>query len=86
MWTVYVIQSVSDGKHYVGMSEDVNRRLREHNSGKVRSTKSRRPFVLIYTESVKSRAEARALEKYLKSAAGRRFLHKKKGSRGSPPD
>ncbi len=46
MWSVYVLRSLKDGRYYVGMSEDVSQRLKTHNSGKVTSTKSRRPFEL----------------------------------------
>jgi putative endonuclease len=85
MWYVYVLESQRDGNHYTGMSTDVKRRLKQHNSGKVRSTKSRRPFKIIYKEPVGTRKEARKREKYLKSAAGRRFL-KEYLSRGSLPE
>ncbi|HPC36925.1 MAG TPA: GIY-YIG nuclease family protein [Candidatus Marinimicrobia bacterium] len=47
MWSVYVLRSLKDGCYYVGMSEDVAKRLMTHNLGKVTSTKSRRPFELI---------------------------------------
>ena len=46
MWSVYVIRSLKDSCCYVSMSEDVSQRLKTHNSGKVTSTKSRRPFEL----------------------------------------
>ena len=52
MWYVYILKSQIDGNHYTGMSKNVNRRLKQHNSGKVRFTKSRRPFKLIYKESI----------------------------------
>ncbi len=60
------------------MTTDVARRLREHNSGKVFSTKGRVPFELLYTEELYSLKEARDREKYFKSAAGRRFLVQEK--------
>ncbi|MBI5476194.1 MAG: GIY-YIG nuclease family protein [Ignavibacteriales bacterium] len=44
-YTVYVLRSLSDVKRYIGMTNDLHRRIREHNSGKVFSTKSRRPFL-----------------------------------------
>ena len=61
---------------YVGMSENYNNRLKEHNSGKTQSTKAFIPWVVIYTDEFMSRAEAREREKYLKSAAGRRWRNK----------
>ncbi len=70
---VYVIRSSVDNSEYVGMSADPVARLRTHNSGKVMSTRSKRPWSLAYTEELPNRLEARKREKYLKSAAGRRF-------------
>jgi putative endonuclease len=73
-WYVYVLQSI-DGLHqYVGMSVDPERRLKEHNAGQSRFTKSFRPWKIVYIETVGNREEARELEKYYKSAAGRRKI------------
>ena len=70
MYTVYILKSLSDGEHYVGFSSDIDKRLKQHNNGEVRSTKARRPFVLVYTEIFSTRIEARRREKYLKSYKG----------------
>ncbi|HPC36923.1 MAG TPA: GIY-YIG nuclease family protein [Candidatus Marinimicrobia bacterium] len=85
MWSVYVLRSLKDGCYYVGMSEDVAKRLMTHNLGKVTSTKSRRPFELIYTQECNNRESARKMEKYLKTGAGKRWLNKQLGNRGSLP-
>ncbi|MCD6555714.1 MAG: GIY-YIG nuclease family protein, partial [Bacteroidales bacterium] len=50
MWWVYAIQSEKDNRIYVGMSKDVDRRISEHNSKKVRSTKYYVPWTIIYKE------------------------------------
>ena len=71
---VYVLRSLKDGKRYVGMAGDVEKRLEEHNRGHVRSTKGRRPFVLVISEECEDLRAARVKEKYYKSAAGRRTL------------
>lgn len=73
MFFVYVLYSDEFDRHYVGMSEDFNRRLNEHNSRKVRSTKAFVPLRMIYVQEFNTRAEARWREKYLKTAAGRRW-------------
>ena len=70
---VYIIQSEIDNSNYVGMSNNESERLKVHNSGKVKSTKSKRPWKLIYVEECGNLAATRKREKYLKSAAGRRF-------------
>ncbi|MCB9301791.1 MAG: GIY-YIG nuclease family protein [Lewinellaceae bacterium] len=73
---VYVIQSEPSGRRYVGIAQDLNRRLKEHNGGQVNSTKTYAPWKLVYQETFTSHAEARPREKYLKSSAGRRYLKK----------
>jgi putative endonuclease len=70
---VYVLKSKKDCSQYIGLSQNVKERLKEHNAGSVTSTKPKRPWQLMYTESFTTRLEARKREKYLKSAAGRRF-------------
>ena len=73
---IYILQSEKGGNLYVGSTENLEDRLKKHNGGKVRSTKSRRPFKLIYSEELSSRTEARKRENYLKSGAGREWVKK----------
>jgi putative endonuclease len=77
--TVYIIKSLIDGSFYIGMTDNFERRLSEHNAGKVKSTKGKRPWELAYFEEIEGREAARAREKYFKSAAGRRFRKYKLG-------
>ena len=52
MWRVYVLRSLKDGRHYVGItSRPLDERLQRHNAGRVRSTKGRRPLVLAHSEN-----------------------------------
>lgn len=71
---VYVLESLKDGKKYVGFTLDLRKRFAEHNSGKSFSTKSRRPFKLIYYEACLEEDDAKRREHYLKTTQGRRFL------------
>ena len=77
MFFAYVIQSEIDGSLYKGHSEDLQRRLQQHNSGKTKSIKSKIPYILIYSEGFLTREESIKREKYFKTAAGRRFLNSK---------
>lgn len=64
---VYFIRSLKDLNWvYIGSSSDVDKRLKEHNSGSVRSTKSRLPYELIYKEEYATISIARRREKELK--------------------
>ena len=67
---VYVLKSEKDGKLYIGQTNNITQRLEYHNRGKVKATKNRVPFKIIYYEEVKTRAEAMKREKYLKSLKG----------------
>ena len=71
---VYAIESLMDGRIYVGMTTDLDRRLKEHNGGKTRSTKAYRPWKVLFTEECESRISARSREKFLKGCSGKEFL------------
>ena len=72
MYTVYVLRNEKD-KSYTGMTNSLSRRIKEHNAGHTKSTKNHF-WVVIYREEHLTRVDARKREKYLKSAAGRRYL------------
>ena len=74
MYFTYVLKSQKDGKLYIGYTENLEKRFMEHNSGKVKSTKYRTPFELVYYESCRKQADALHREKYLKSTYGHRYL------------
>ena len=74
---IYVLRSLKDGRLYVGMSANVERRLLEHNSGRTKSTKGYRPWKLMHHETYSDRVTARKREKYLKSGYGKQWLKKK---------
>jgi len=71
---IYILKSEEDGKLYVGSTKNATRRIKDHNNGKVRSTKGRRPLVLIYEEQLTSTTEARRRELFLKSGQGRKWI------------
>ncbi len=66
MFFVYVIKSKKDDKLYMGSTNDLRKRIEQHNSGKVTSTKTRGPFELTYYEAYKSEKDARWREHSLK--------------------
>ena len=74
MFYTYVLLSRIDNYLYVGWTDDLKNRLLQHNSGKVDSTKLRKPFNLVYYEACLSKEKAIKREKYFKTGYGRRFL------------
>ncbi len=71
---VYVLKSKIDGKFYTGYTKDIISRIKEHNHGKVYSTKNRIPLKLIYWEGCLNQTDATNREKYLKTAWGKRYI------------
>ena len=74
MYYVYVLLSLKDHKFYIGFSEDIKKRLTDHNAGRNTSTKSRRPFELIYYEAHLSKDDALRREAYFKTTKGKSTL------------
>ena len=72
MFEVYAIKSSSSERVYIGQTQDVDTRLQRHNSGFVKSTCRECPWKLIAIQKVKSRDEARWVEKNLKNSLGKR--------------
>ena len=71
---VYAIKSKVKNYIYVGMTNNLDRRIMEHNNGENKSTKAYKPFIVIFTELFLTRIEARKKEKYLKSGIGKEWL------------
>jgi putative endonuclease len=74
MFYVYILKSLKNGLFYKGMTNDVERRLDEHNHGHSITTKKYLPVELVFVQICESRLEARKLEKYFKSGYGREII------------
>ena len=86
MFTVYVLKSASNGRHYVGQTEDLERRLLEHHTGLAKYTRNRGPWRIVYQEQYSARAEAMKKERFLKSGQGREWLKSKLNEGAGPPE
>ncbi len=71
MFYVYILKNEKNNKLYKGFTEDLKLRLKEHNSGNVKSTKSLRPWTLVYYEAFTNKTNALKEENFLKSGKGR---------------
>lgn len=74
MFYVYVLLSLKDHRFYIGYTNNLKRRLNEHNSGKNISTKPRLPLKLIYYEAHLSKSDAMRRESYFKTTKGKSTL------------
>lgn len=71
---VYVLYSLKDKEFYIGYTADIKKRIKQHSNGDTPSTKSRRPFKLLYYEAHLSKKDALRRESYFKSTKGRTTL------------
>ena len=81
MFYTYVLRSLSHSTLYVGSSDNPERRLLEqHNKGRVRYTKGRKPWIIVWNGEFATRSDAMKRERFLKSGKGREYLKKVLGS------
>ncbi len=71
MYYVYIIYSVKLSKKYIGFTEDLQRRITEHNNGKDAFTSKGLPWRLVYYQAFISKKDAMAEERFLKTGKGR---------------
>ncbi|MEQ6124975.1 GIY-YIG nuclease family protein [Pseudotenacibaculum sp. MALMAid0570] len=74
MFYVYAISSLNRNYIYVGLTSDLKSRITRHNNGYERTTRPYKPFVLLFSEEMNTRIEAREREKYWKSGVGKEKL------------
>jgi len=74
MHYVYILRGNQDGDFYVGYTSDLEARLKLHHSGRVPSTRGRRPLQLLYYEACLNEEDALHRERYLKSTYGKRYI------------
>ncbi len=72
MYNTYILQSTIDHRYYIGSCEDVEKRLNQHNTGRVRATKYGIPWDLVYKEQFENRKDAYRRELQIKSYKGGR--------------
>jgi putative endonuclease len=74
MYYIYAIKNTERKYIYVGLTNNPERRIAEHNNKKERTTRLYTPFTTLLVENFRTRAEARKREKYLKSGVGKQYL------------
>ncbi len=74
MACLYILKNEKTNRYYIGSTIDIERRLKEHRSGKTRTTKILQTFTLVYTEEFSTIDEARLREKKLKSYKSKKYI------------
>lgn len=76
MFYTYILMSLSSGRYYIGSCENIEKRIKQHNTGKEKSTKGFVPWKLVHKESFNSRSNAVIRERQLKSWKSRKALER----------
>jgi len=71
---LYVLQSQKNGRYYIGITKDIETRLNQHNRGVGKSTRSNKPWRLVYTEEYNTWSEAIKREKRIKSQKSKSYI------------
>jgi len=79
----YLLRSLKDQSFYVGITEDVNKRLNEHNCGKLKTTSIKKPWQIVFYREHNDYISARKHEKWLKK---KNRIYKEKLAQLAPPD
>lgn len=84
VYYVYIIQSETEGRYYMGSSHDPSLRLERHNAGWTRSTKGRGPWRLAYVEEYETKAEALRREYEIKRRKSQKYIKRLIHTGGRP--
>ena len=76
MYYVYIIKSLKDDSYYIGHTSDLNKRITEHNRGKSKYTKVKKPWHIIYSETFDTRKDAMQRELEIKKRKSRTYIEK----------
>ncbi len=76
MYYVYILKSKNNQKYYTGITDDLKRRIKEHNSGNSDFTAWSGPYDLVWYGSFTNKEKAYKFETYLKSSSGSAFRNK----------
>ncbi len=74
LYYVYFLKSLKDGSYYIGVSDNVQRRFKEHNNGLSKSTKTKRPWEIVRVEKFNDIREAYQREKFLKAKKSKKII------------
>jgi putative endonuclease len=77
MHRLYILRSIRFKKNYTGVTKNIEKRLKKHNAGLVKSTKHWRPWIVIYSEIHNTLSDAKKREWFLKCTPQGEKLKKK---------
>ena len=75
-FSLYILKSKIKKRYYIGHTNDLNRRLTEHNSGQTKSTRPYKPWKLVYHKIYSNKTNATKAENFLKAKKSKIFIEK----------
>ena len=79
MHFVYILYSQEFDSFYIGYTKQPDVRVEQHNLGLTKSTKAKRPWVMVYNENFENQTDAWRREKFLKAQRNKTFYKKLTG-------
>lgn len=76
MFYIYILQSQKDSSFYIGFTENLNQRLEKHNSSTSGYTSTKKPWIIVYSESFENKTDALKREIFIKNQKSRDFIKK----------
>ena len=76
MYFVYILESTKNGRYYIGSTNNLERRIIEHNSGKTKSLKYLTPLKIVFQKEYANEIEARRVERKLKKLKNRNIIER----------
>ena len=73
---VYILKSLKNSRYYIGSTNDLNRRLIEHNTGKSTYTSFSKPFELVFSQEYDELTTARKTEYWLKRQKDKKIIER----------
>ena len=74
MFKLYILRNELTDRYYIGSTNNIERRLRQHKAGLTRTTNALKTYELVYTEDFSTLLEARTREKKLKSYKSKKYI------------
>jgi putative endonuclease len=74
LFYAYILKSVKSSRYYIGHTSDITERLAYHNAGRVKSTRNKGPWKLVYFEQFETKLEANQRELEIKSKKSRKYI------------
>ena len=74
MFSMYILQSITTDRYYIGHTDSLSRRLEEHNTGLSKYTRNYRPWRLVYSEEYATRSKAIMRELEIKRKKSRKYI------------